>query len=84
MESETMAPVQTAVNTPAMTQDIRTITNNGSDPFLNRQVNVLFINCLVLLFYLWHRLFANAFPKQTPKFPKFYKDWQNSSATLKT
>ncbi|EMP38007.1 WW domain-containing transcription regulator protein 1 [Chelonia mydas] len=37
MESETMAPVQTAVNTPAMTQDIRTITNNGSDPFLNRQ-----------------------------------------------
>ncbi|CAM2119509.1 WW domain-containing transcription regulator protein 1 [Lepidochelys kempii] len=35
MESETMAPVQTAVNTPAMTQDIRTITNNGSDPFLN-------------------------------------------------
>ncbi|XP_074819888.1 WW domain-containing transcription regulator protein 1 isoform X2 [Natator depressus] len=37
MESETMAPVQTAVNTPAMTQDIRTITNNGSDPFLNRE-----------------------------------------------
>ncbi|XP_038273678.1 WW domain-containing transcription regulator protein 1 [Dermochelys coriacea] len=35
MESETMAPVQTAVTTPAMTQDMRTITNNGSDPFLN-------------------------------------------------
>lgn len=35
MESENMAPVQTPVNTPAMTQDMRTITNNGSDPFLN-------------------------------------------------
>ncbi|XP_039569680.1 WW domain-containing transcription regulator protein 1 [Passer montanus] len=35
MESESMVPVQTAVNTPAMTQDMRPITNNGSDPFLN-------------------------------------------------
>ncbi|NXJ34290.1 WWTR1 protein, partial [Ciconia maguari] len=43
MDSENMAPVQTAVNTPAMTQDMRPITNNGSDPFLNRQVHVLFI-----------------------------------------
>ncbi|NXV42957.1 WWTR1 protein, partial [Uria aalge] len=44
MNSESMAPVQTAVNTPAMTQDMRPITNNGSDPFLNRQVHVLFIS----------------------------------------
>ncbi|KFP54603.1 WW domain-containing transcription regulator protein 1, partial [Cathartes aura] len=43
MDSENMVPVQTAVNTPAMTQDMRPITNNGSDPFLNRQVHVLFI-----------------------------------------
>ncbi|XP_053930351.1 WW domain-containing transcription regulator protein 1 [Cuculus canorus] len=35
MDSESMAPVQTAVNTPAMTQDMRPIANNGSDPFLN-------------------------------------------------
>ncbi|XP_069069474.1 WW domain-containing transcription regulator protein 1 [Pleurodeles waltl] len=35
MESENMAPVQTAVNTPALPQDLRTISNNGSDPFLN-------------------------------------------------
>ncbi|XP_033006314.1 WW domain-containing transcription regulator protein 1 [Lacerta agilis] len=36
MESENMAPVQTAVSTPPnMTQDMRSITNNGSDPFLN-------------------------------------------------
>ncbi|XP_030071581.1 WW domain-containing transcription regulator protein 1 isoform X3 [Microcaecilia unicolor] len=35
MESESMAPVQTAVNTPAMTQDMRSVTNNSSDPFLN-------------------------------------------------
>uniref|UniRef100_A0A8C3QK13 WW domain containing transcription regulator 1 n=1 Tax=Cyanoderma ruficeps TaxID=181631 RepID=A0A8C3QK13_9PASS len=35
MDSENMVPVQTAVNTPAMTQDMRSITNNGSDPFLN-------------------------------------------------
>ncbi|XP_064241032.1 WW domain-containing transcription regulator protein 1 [Passer domesticus] len=35
MESEGMVPVQTGVNTPAMTQDMRPITNNGSDPFLN-------------------------------------------------
>ncbi|NXW28001.1 WWTR1 protein, partial [Phaetusa simplex] len=48
MDSESMAPVQTAVNTPAMTQDMRPITNNGSDPFLNRQVHVLFIRRLVL------------------------------------
>ncbi|NWX33706.1 WWTR1 protein, partial [Notiomystis cincta] len=39
MDSESMVPVQTAVNTPAMTQDMRPITNNGSDPFLNRQVH---------------------------------------------
>ncbi|KAF1489754.1 WW domain-containing transcription regulator protein 1, partial [Megadyptes antipodes antipodes] len=48
MDSENMAPVQTAVNTPAMTQDMRPITNNGSDPFLNRQVHVLFIRQLIL------------------------------------
>ncbi|XP_057887479.1 WW domain-containing transcription regulator protein 1 [Melospiza georgiana] len=35
MDPENMVPVQTAVNTPAMTQDMRAITNNGSDPFLN-------------------------------------------------
>ncbi|NXP24203.1 WWTR1 protein, partial [Scytalopus superciliaris] len=35
MDSENMVSVQTAVNTPAMTQDMRPITNNGSDPFLN-------------------------------------------------
>ncbi|KAM6127609.1 LOW QUALITY PROTEIN: WW domain-containing transcription regulator protein 1 [Phoenicopterus ruber ruber] len=35
MDSESMVPVQAAVNTPAMTQDMRPITNNGSDPFLN-------------------------------------------------
>ncbi|NXU73413.1 WWTR1 protein, partial [Oreotrochilus melanogaster] len=44
MESEGMAPIQTAVNTPAMAQDMRPVTNNGSDPFLNRQVQVLFIS----------------------------------------
>ncbi|NXQ62568.1 WWTR1 protein, partial [Anthoscopus minutus] len=35
MDSENMVPVHTAVNTPAMTQDMRPIANNGSDPFLN-------------------------------------------------
>ncbi|XP_043853406.1 WW domain-containing transcription regulator protein 1 [Dromiciops gliroides] len=35
MESETMASVQAAGNTPAMAQEIRPITNNSSDPFLN-------------------------------------------------
>ncbi|KGL92762.1 WW domain-containing transcription regulator protein 1, partial [Charadrius vociferus] len=35
MDSESMAPLQTAVNPPAMTQDMRPITNNGSDPFLS-------------------------------------------------
>ncbi|NXG10606.1 WWTR1 protein, partial [Sakesphorus luctuosus] len=35
MDSENMVSVQTAVSTPAMTQDMRPITNNGSDPFLN-------------------------------------------------
>ncbi|XP_060098313.1 WW domain-containing transcription regulator protein 1 [Heteronotia binoei] len=35
MESENMASVQTAVSPPNMTQDMRSITNNGSDPFLN-------------------------------------------------
>jgi len=49
MDSESMAPVQTAVNTPAVTQDMRPITNNGSDPFLNGQVHVLFIRQLVLV-----------------------------------
>ncbi|NXY83585.1 WWTR1 protein, partial [Alcedo cyanopectus] len=38
MDAENMVPVQTAVNTSAMTQDMRPITSNGSDPFLNRQV----------------------------------------------
>ncbi|NXX93464.1 WWTR1 protein, partial [Centropus bengalensis] len=37
MDSESLAPVQTAVSTPAMTQDMRPIANNGSDPFLSRQ-----------------------------------------------
>ncbi|NXG37243.1 WWTR1 protein, partial [Dromaius novaehollandiae] len=49
MDSENMAPVQTAVNTPAMTQDMRPVTNNGSDPFLNRQVHVLLIRHFALL-----------------------------------
>lgn len=35
MEAETLATVQTAVNPPAMTPDMRSITNNSSDPFLN-------------------------------------------------
>nr|XP_031304977.1 WW domain-containing transcription regulator protein 1 isoform X1 [Camelus dromedarius] len=35
MEAETLATVQAAVNTPAMTPDMRSITNNSSDPFLN-------------------------------------------------
>lgn len=35
MEAETLATVQAAVNAPAMTQDMRSITNNSSDPFLN-------------------------------------------------
>ncbi|KAM4694173.1 WW domain-containing transcription regulator protein 1 [Discoglossus pictus] len=35
MESENMAPVQSTVSPPAMPQDMRSITNNGSDPFLN-------------------------------------------------
>ncbi|XP_060623720.2 WW domain-containing transcription regulator protein 1 [Anolis sagrei] len=35
MESENLAPVQTAVSTPNMTQDMRSVTNNGLDPFLN-------------------------------------------------
>ncbi|XP_033885233.3 WW domain-containing transcription regulator protein 1 isoform X2 [Acipenser ruthenus] len=35
MESDNMAQIQTAVNTPAMTQDMRTMPTNGSDPFLN-------------------------------------------------
>uniref|UniRef100_A0A803W0J7 WW domain containing transcription regulator 1 n=1 Tax=Ficedula albicollis TaxID=59894 RepID=A0A803W0J7_FICAL len=35
MDSENMVAVQTAVNSPAMTQDMRPITNNGSDPFLS-------------------------------------------------
>ncbi|NXU91452.1 WWTR1 protein, partial [Xiphorhynchus elegans] len=38
LDSENMVSVQTAVNPPAMTQDMRPITNNGSDPFLSRQV----------------------------------------------
>lgn len=35
MDSDNMTAVQTAVSTAAMTQDMRSITNNGSDPFLN-------------------------------------------------
>ncbi|NXF77125.1 WWTR1 protein, partial [Sclerurus mexicanus] len=35
LDSENMVSVQTAVNTPAMTQDMRPIANNGSDPFLS-------------------------------------------------
>ncbi|XP_063298540.1 WW domain-containing transcription regulator protein 1 [Pelobates fuscus] len=35
VDSENMAPVQTSVSPPAMPQEIRSITNNGSDPFLN-------------------------------------------------
>ncbi|VTJ56778.1 Hypothetical predicted protein [Marmota monax] len=35
MEAETMAAVQAAANPPAMTPDMRSITNNSSDPFLN-------------------------------------------------
>ncbi|XP_019063184.2 WW domain-containing transcription regulator protein 1 [Fukomys damarensis] len=35
MEAETMATVQAAVNPPTMTPDMRSITNNSSDPFLN-------------------------------------------------
>ncbi|NXC41544.1 WWTR1 protein, partial [Penelope pileata] len=46
MDSESMAPVQTAVGTAAMAQDMRPVTNNGSDPFLNRQVQVLFVRHL--------------------------------------
>uniref|UniRef100_G1NY26 WW domain containing transcription regulator 1 n=1 Tax=Myotis lucifugus TaxID=59463 RepID=G1NY26_MYOLU len=35
MEAETLATVQAAVNPPTMTPDMRSITNNSSDPFLN-------------------------------------------------
>ncbi|XP_058517407.1 WW domain-containing transcription regulator protein 1 isoform X2 [Ochotona princeps] len=35
MEADTLATVQAAVNPPAMTPDMRSITNNSSDPFLN-------------------------------------------------
>lgn len=35
MEAETLATVQAAVNPPTMTPDMRSITNNNSDPFLN-------------------------------------------------
>ncbi|XP_004708590.1 WW domain-containing transcription regulator protein 1 [Echinops telfairi] len=35
VEAEGMATIQAAVNAPAMTPDMRPITNNGSDPFLN-------------------------------------------------
>lgn len=35
MEAETLATVQAAVNPSAMTPDMRSITNNSSDPFLN-------------------------------------------------
>ncbi|NXG66890.1 WWTR1 protein, partial [Hemiprocne comata] len=38
MESDSLAPVQAAVSTPTMAPDMRPITNNGSDPFLNRQL----------------------------------------------
>ncbi|XP_073437183.1 WW domain-containing transcription regulator protein 1 [Dendrobates tinctorius] len=35
MESENIAPVQNTVSPPTLTQDIRSISNNGSDPFLS-------------------------------------------------
>ncbi|XP_065495818.1 WW domain-containing transcription regulator protein 1 isoform X1 [Caloenas nicobarica] len=35
MDSDGMGPLQTAVNAPALAQDMRPVTNNGSDPFLN-------------------------------------------------
>lgn len=77
-----MTPVQTGVNTTTMTQDIRTITNNGSDPFLNRQVksspqalDLCFISGMVSLEYV--------FAKQAVKFSELYRDWQNSGAALK-
>ncbi|XP_066202996.1 WW domain-containing transcription regulator protein 1-like [Saccopteryx leptura] len=35
MEAETLATVQAAVSPPAMTPDMRSVTNNSSDPFLN-------------------------------------------------
>ncbi|XP_057593851.1 WW domain-containing transcription regulator protein 1 isoform X3 [Hippopotamus amphibius kiboko] len=35
MEAETLATVQAAVNPPTMTPDMRSISNNSSDPFLN-------------------------------------------------
>lgn len=35
MEAETLTTVQPAVNPSAMTPDMRSITNNSSDPFLN-------------------------------------------------
>ncbi|NWX09869.1 WWTR1 protein, partial [Caloenas nicobarica] len=48
MDSDGMGPLQTAVNAPALAQDMRPVTNNGSDPFLNRQVHGLFTGQLVL------------------------------------
>ncbi|KAH0624067.1 hypothetical protein JD844_007397 [Phrynosoma platyrhinos] len=36
MESENLAPVQTAVSTPNMTQDMRSVTNNGG-PYHSRE-----------------------------------------------
>ncbi|XP_039614050.1 WW domain-containing transcription regulator protein 1 [Polypterus senegalus] len=35
IETENLSAVATASNPPQMTQDLRTIPNNGSDPFLN-------------------------------------------------
>ncbi|NXW87485.1 WWTR1 protein, partial [Alopecoenas beccarii] len=48
MDSDGMGPVQSAVNAPALAQDMRPVTNNGSDPFLNRQVHGLFFGHSVL------------------------------------
>ncbi|OPJ75529.1 WW domain-containing transcription regulator protein 1 isoform A [Patagioenas fasciata monilis] len=35
MDSDSMGPVQTALSAPALAQDMRPLTSNGSDPFLN-------------------------------------------------
>ncbi|KAK2538575.1 Wwtr1 [Columba guinea] len=43
MDSDGVGPVQTALSAPALAQDMRPLTSNGSDPFLNRQVHGLFV-----------------------------------------
>nr|XP_021154222.1 WW domain-containing transcription regulator protein 1 [Columba livia] len=35
MDSDGVGPVQTALSAPALAQDMRPLTSNGSDPFLN-------------------------------------------------